>query len=340
MSEDEPVRISLAEAIDYCVGVMTRHNTSAENARAVADALVTAEADGQSGHGLSRLQSYAGQAASGKVDGMAVPTREDRAPAVIAIDARNGFAYPALDMAIKILPMRARMFGLAAATVFRSHHCGAAGLVVERLANAGYAAMMFANTPEAIAPAGGKRAVYGTNPIAFAAPLLSRPPLVIDLSLSKVARANIARAKQDGMAIPEGWALDADGAPTTDPAAALDGTMVAMGGEKGTALALMVEVMAAGMTSAQFAFEATSFFTTEGLPPGTGQFITVFDPAVFAGERYGMHMAALVAEIECQDGARLPGTRRLANRERSADEGIVVPSSVIAAFGPPGGPPE
>ncbi|MCB1490712.1 MAG: Ldh family oxidoreductase [Rhodobiaceae bacterium] len=335
MSDAKPVRISLDEATDYCIRVLCDHSTSPANAEPVARALVAAEADGLAGHGLSRLESYVGQAATGKVDGFAVPVVDDRAPAVIAIDAANGFAYPAIDIAAQTLPTRARIFGMAAATIFRSHHCGAAGLTVERLAKAGFAALMFANTPEAIAPAGGTRPVFGTNPIAFAAPLLGRPPLVIDLSLSTVARGNILKAKQEGKAIPEGWAFDADGKPTTDPEKALAGTMAALGGAKGTALALMVEVMAAGMTSAHFAFEASSFFTAEGPPPGTGQFIVAFDPVAFAGEKYGMRMATLVAEIESQDGARLPGTRRLENREHAADTGIILPPAVIAAFGLP-----
>lgn len=337
MSAGEPVRLGREEASRYCAGVLARHNTRPDNAYLVAEALVAAEADGLGGHGLSRLDSYAAQAASGKVDGFAEPVQDDRAPAVVAIDAANGFAYPALDLACRVLPTRARIFGLAAASVFRSHHCGAAGLVVERLAEAGFVALMFANTPEAIAPWGGKRAVFGTNPIAFAAPLLGRPPLVIDMSLSKVARGNILKARQQKKPIPEDWALDKDGKPTTDPEAALAGTMVAMGGAKGSALALMVEAMAAGMTSAQFAFEASSFLNAEGPPPNTGQLLVAFDPVAFAGERYGMRMAALVAEIESQEGARLPGTRRLENRERVADAGLVLPQSLIDKYGLPEG---
>lgn len=334
-SETEAVRIGVQRAIAYCTKALVSSNISSENAELVASALVRAESDGLQGHGLSRLVSYAAQAQSGKVDGHATPIQDDRAPAVIAIDAANGFAYPALKLATRILPTRARIFGLAAATIFRSHHCGVAGHVVEQLAEAGFAAMLFANTPEAIAPAGGKRAVYGTNPIAFAAPLLGRPPLVIDLSLSRVARGNVLKAKQDGRKIPKGWALDADGVSTTDPDAALAGTMVAMGGEKGTVLALMVETLAAGMTSAQFAFEASSFLSAEGPPPGTGQMIIAFDPAVFAGNGYGMRMATLIAEIESQEGCRIPGSRRLENRERATDSGIVIPPAVIAEFGMP-----
>ena len=155
---------------------------------------------------------------------------------------------------------------------------------MERLADAGLVALMFVNTPSAIAPWGGSKAVLGTNPIAFACPLPGRAPLVIDLSLSKVARGNIMTAKQRGEKIPEGWALDAAGKPTTDPDAALAGTMVPMGDAKGSALALMVELLAAGLTGANFAAEASSYLDDKGPPPGTGQLIVAFDPQAFGGD--------------------------------------------------------
>jgi (2R)-3-sulfolactate dehydrogenase (NADP+) len=222
-----------------------------------------------------------------------------------------------------MLPDTARSEGLAAAAIHRSHHCGAAGHPVERLADAGLVALMFVNTPSAIAPWGGSKAVFGTNPVAFACPLPGRPPLVIDLSLSKVARGNIMAAKQRGEKIPEGWALDAQGKPTTDPDAALAGTMVPMGDAKGTALALMVELLAAGLTGANFAADASSFLDDKGPPPGTGQLIVTFDPAAFGGDA-GARFAVLAQSIEDQPGARLPGARRLAAREKARKEGLTI----------------
>lgn len=147
--------LSLAEAETLVVDTLKRCKTSADNASSVARALVAAEADGLKGHGLSRLPSYAAQAKVGKVDGLATPVTTRLRPALLAIDAANGFAYPALDAAVAQLPEVARREGLAAAAITRSHHCGAAGHAVERLAEAGIAALMFANTPAAIAPWGG-----------------------------------------------------------------------------------------------------------------------------------------------------------------------------------------
>jgi (2R)-3-sulfolactate dehydrogenase (NADP+) len=322
--------LTLAEAAALVVDTLARCRTSPANAHGVARALVAAEADGLKGHGLSRLPSYAAQAKIGKVDGFATPAVTRPYPATVAIDACNGFAYPAIDSAVAILPEIARREGIAAAAIRRSHHCGVAGHPVERLAQRGLVALMFANTPAAIAPAGGTKAVLGTNPIAFACPLPDRPPIVVDLSLSKVARGNILAAQQKGERIPEGWALDSAGHPTTDPAAALAGTMVPLGDAKGTALALMVELLAAGLTGANFAAEASSFLDAEGPPPGTGQLLVALSPAAFGGTDTTARFAVLAASIEQQVGARLPGTRRLAARERAAASGLMIGDALLA----------
>jgi (2R)-3-sulfolactate dehydrogenase (NADP+) len=319
--------LTLAQAERLVAAALTRCRTSADNAACVARALVAAEADGLKGHGLSRVPSYAAQAKAGKVDGFATPTVERRRPGAAMIDAANGFAFPALDAATALLPAMAREAGIASAAIRRSHHCGAAGHPVERLAAQGLVALMFANTPAAIAPWGGAKAVFGTNPIAFAFPLAGRPPVVVDLALSKVARGNILAAKQKGERIPKGWALDAAGKPTTDPDAALAGTMLPLGDAKGTPLALMVELLAAGLTGANFAAEASSFLDPDGPPPGTGQLVIAFDPAAFGGsvERF----AVLIAAIEAQPGARLPGSRRLAARRKAASEGLMLSDALL-----------
>ncbi|MFQ5565529.1 MAG: Ldh family oxidoreductase [Paracoccaceae bacterium] len=325
-----PERLTLDAAHALVSRILVRCNTSPENAALVANALVGAELTGQSGHGLRRLPSYAAQAASGKVDGHAVPVAEQTKPGVLRVDAAHGFAYPALALAIEALPEMARAQGIAAAVVRRSHHAGVTGLFVEELARHGLVAMMLANTPAAIAPWGGARALFGTNPIAFAAPVRGAEPLVIDLSVSKVARGNIMAAGQKGEPIPEGWALDAGGQPTTDPAAALRGTMVPMAGAKGAALALMVEVLAAGVTGANYASEASSFFTAGGPAPGTGQFLMALDPEAMGGAAALERIGQLAAAIEGEPDARLPGRRRQALRARIAAEAIALDAGLAA----------
>jgi (2R)-3-sulfolactate dehydrogenase (NADP+) len=320
--------LTLAEAESLVARALMRCRTGEANAAVVARALVAAEADGLKGHGLSRVPTYAAQAKIGKVNGFATPSVARSRPGTAVVDAANGFAYPAIEAAITLLPELTRAAGIACGAIRRSHHCGAAGHPVERLAERGLVAMMFANTPAAIAPWGAAKPVFGTNPIAFACPLPDRPPVVVDLALSKTARGNILAAKQKGERIPEGWALDADGKPTTDPDAALAGTMLPLGDAKGTALVLMVELLAAGLTGANFAADASSFLDDNGEPPGTGQLIIAFDPAAFGGS--GAHVARLIGSIEAQAGARLPGARRLALRRKAASDGLVVSDALVA----------
>ncbi|GLK79525.1 Ldh family oxidoreductase [Methylopila turkensis] len=321
--------LTLDEAMALAAGALERNGALPAVAASVARALAGAEADGLKGHGLSRVPGYAGQLRAGKVRGDATPTLARPRPGALRIDAAEGFAYPALDLAVAELPAVARAQGVAAASLFRSHHCGAAGRPVEALADQGLVALLFANTPAAMAPWGGATPVFGTNPIAFACPLPGRAPIVVDLSLSKVARGNIMAAKQKGELIPEGWAFDAQGRPTTDPDAALAGTMAPLGDAKGVALALVVELLAAGMTGANYAGEASSFLDDRGGPPGTGQLLLAFDPAAFS-DGGPARFAVLAAAIEAQAGARLPGARRLAARAKAATAGLTVADALVA----------
>jgi (2R)-3-sulfolactate dehydrogenase (NADP+) len=303
--------------------------TSDANAASVAAALTAAEIDGQKGHGLARVPSYAGQAKAGKVDGYATPEVRQTRPASLMIDVGNGFAYPAFDLAIQRLPDLAVAAGIAAAGFVRSHHFGVVGRHVERLAEAGLVALAFGNTPKAIAAWGGRRPVFGTNPIGFAAPQAGKPPIVVDLALSQVARGKILSAAQKGEAVPADWAVDEHGRPTTDASAALKGTLLPIGGAKGAALALMVEVLSVALTGARFAFEASSFFDAEGAPPGVGQFLIAIDPGAFGGTDLFAERMALLAETVEDGGARLPGARRIALREKARAEGVSVDAKLL-----------
>ena len=317
----ETVRITLAEAMMRAEAVLVQAGTAKLTAAAVARALVLAEADGHSGHGLIRLASYAAPAKAGKIQGYAKPSLEVLRPAACRVDAAGGFAYPALDLAVEWLLNAGPAQGIAVASIYRSCHCGAMGLVVERLARAGIVGLMVANTPAAMAPWGGRRPLFGTNPIACAFPF-AEDPVVIDLSLSKVARGQILAAKRKGVPIPAGWALAPDGSPTTDPVQALAGTMVPAADAKGAALALMVEAMAAGLTGANFAADASSFLDAEGEPSGTGQMLIAINPLACGGEP--AHLSALFREVAAESGARLPGLSRFALRRQAEAQGIAV----------------
>jgi (2R)-3-sulfolactate dehydrogenase (NADP+) len=322
-------RLSLEEAHELVARALMAAGTSVMNAESVAAALVAAEADGQRGHGLSRVAAYARQAQSGKVDGKAEPAVEWLSDGAIRIDAGAGFAFPALDLARAGLEEMTRTTCIAVAGVHHSHHFGQAGYHVERLAERGMVGLMVGNSPQAMAPWGGSRGVFGTNPIAFAAPRRDAPPLVIDLSLSKVARGKVMAAAKTGESIPEGWALDPEGRPTTDPEAALAGTMIPMGDAKGAALAMMVEIHSASLIGANFAFEASSFFTAEGPPPGVGQFLLAIDPMPLSGGTFAERIEVLIDAVEDQEGARLPGMRRLDARAAAARDGIEIPTVML-----------
>jgi len=314
-------QLSLDAAAALAVAALERAGTSPATAARVAAALVAAEAAGQAGHGLARVPSYAAQVRSGKVDGHAVPRAERVAGAAVRVDAAHGFAYPALDLAADELAALVPRTGVALATVHRSHHVGVAGQHVERLAERGLVALLLANTPAAMAPWGGRTALYGTDPVAFAAPRADAPPLVVDLSLSTVARGRVAVAAREGRPIEQGWALDADGRPTTDAAAAMDGgSMLPLGGAKGAALALVVEVLAAAVAGAAHGGEASSFFSGDGPPPAVGQVLLVVDPGPTSGGSYAQRIEVLLGAVLAQDGVRLPGSSRLQREGRTSLE--------------------
>ena len=323
-------RLSLMAARDLAQRVLRAAGVSEDNALSVAKALVAAEADGLASHGLSRLPAYADQAKAGKVDGKAVPTLTETAPGALRVDARDGFAFPAIAAGLRRAATMAKQAGTVGVAVGNSHHFGVAAYHIEILAEQGLVALAFGNSPAAIAPWGGARPIFGTNPIAFACPCPGRDPLVIDLSLSKVARGKIMVAAQKGEAIPGDWALDKDGQPTTDAKAALGGAMLAMGDAKGTALVLMVELLAAALSASNFGYEASSFFDDKGPPPRVGQFFLIIDPQRFGGDAFASRVGALVGAIQAQPGTRLPGDRRLDARKKAQSGGISITDNLHA----------
>lgn len=330
MSAD-PVRLSLAEAEALARDALIASRTSAENAGPTARALAAAEADGQAGHGLSRVPSYAMQSRAGKVDGYARPAVEKVAGAALRVDGGFGFAYPAIDAAIEALAPLARDNGVAVAAIHRSHHFGQAGAHAERLAERGLVALVLANSPKAMAFWGGRKAMLGTNPLAFGAPLPGgQPPLVIDLAMSVAARGKIVAAEKAGKPIPGDWAVDAHGQPTTDAKAALAGTLLPIGGAKGGALALMIEILAAAVTGSAYGWEASSFFDDKGGPPNMGHVFIALDPARLSAGAYDSRMTTLLEAIAGEPGARLPGTKRLGNRARAAADGLAIPAPLHA----------
>ncbi|MES0868774.1 Ldh family oxidoreductase [Pseudovibrio sp. SCP19] len=324
----DTVNLTLQEARKLTIDALSANKTDPAVAEIVGQALVNAEVDGQGGHGLSRIPSYTAQTRTGKVDGYAKPEAELITPVVQRIDAKFGFAYPAIEVALPFLKEASAKNGLSLSAIRHSHHFGQAGAHCERLARDGMVAFIFGNGPKAIAAYGGKNPMFGTNPIAFAAPNADGEPLVIDLALSRVARGKIMAAQRTGNTIPEGWALNEEGQPTTDPDAALAGTMIPIGEAKGAALAMMIEILAAGLCGTAFGFEASSLFSGEGDAPNLGQVILAINADLVSGGSFAERMQTLVAAIEAEQGARLPGTSRLAAREKARLNGINLPKPI------------
>ena len=260
----------------------------------------------------------------------------------VLIDAADGLAYPACALAVNEAIARAREHGVAFAGVTNSHHFGAASHHLEPVAAAGMVGLAFGNSPAAMPAWGaqvpGKHAIFGTNPIAAVFPRRGAPPIVVDLSLSEVARGKLMVAVREGKRIPAGWALDRDGDPTTDPQAGLDGMMLPAGGAKGAMLALVVELLCCALTGAHLGFEADSFFNDAGNRPKIGQAFLVIDPGALAGEAaYGERVETLVAEMLKDPGVRLPGARRNALADKAAMEGVDIrrDCSASSARSPP-----
>jgi (2R)-3-sulfolactate dehydrogenase (NADP+) len=319
----ETVTLTIAEVEALTQAVLMASNIAEANARSVTRSVVAAELDGIHSHGLARLPTYCEHALCGKIDGQATPTVIQAAPAALRADAKDGFAHPAIDLGFGRLATLAKSTGIAGLSVTNSYNCGVLGYHVEALASAGLVALAYTNAPASIAPAGGKKAVFGTNPVACAAPDgKGGAAFVIDQSSSVVARSEINVHAANGEPIPEGWAYDADGNPTTDPAAALQGTMVPAGGYKGAGMALMVELMAAALSGATLSAKASSFGGNEGGSPRTGHFFIAINPGPFSGGDFEARMADLLTEITGQNGVRLPGARRQDARARISRDGV------------------
>jgi (2R)-3-sulfolactate dehydrogenase (NADP+) len=246
------------------------------------------------------------------------------------VDARGGLAFHACELAGAEAIRRAHEFGVAIVAVANSNHFGVAAHHVEPVARAGLVGIAMGNSPAAMPAWGGKRALFGTNPIAAAFPRRNARALSIDLSLSAVARGRIMVAARKGEPIPEGWALDSDGRPTTDAKAALEGSMLPAGGVKGAMLALIVELLVVALSGSAFGFESDSFFVEEGKPTRIGQALLAIDPGALAGEPvYLERVETLIAAMVEDSGVRLPGERRRQNAERAQASGLDIPADLL-----------
>jgi (2R)-3-sulfolactate dehydrogenase (NADP+) len=318
--------LSLEQLRDLARRALLRAGADATMASTTADALVYADARGLASHGVSRVAQYAAHLRNGRADGNAQPRIVASRGGAALVSAGSGLAYPACALAVREAIARAREFGVALVCVTDSHHYGVAAFHLAPVGGAGMVGVALSNSPAAMPVAGGKRPLLGTNPIAAVFPRVRGVPLLIDMSLSEVARGKLMLAAKGGQPIPLGWALDANGVPTTDARAGLEGSMLAMGGTKGAMLALVVELLVTTLTGAALGFEASSFFVDEGNRPRLGHAFLVIDPGGLAGATvYGERIETLVSAMTGEEDVRLPGERREALAQAASIDGVEIP---------------
>jgi (2R)-3-sulfolactate dehydrogenase (NADP+) len=301
-----------------------------ETAVALARSAVAAEAEGMPNLGLAHFTDYLEALRSGRIRGDVAPTISRPAPAVILSDANGGAAHTGFDRAFGDIVETARQFGLSLFSQRGAYTCGALCYFVGRLAEEGLVAFAATNGPAVLAGSGGRSRVFCTNPMAFAAPQAGGPPLLIDQASSATAFVSIRKAAAEGRPLPEGWALDAEGNPTTDAKAALNGVLVAFGGARGANVALMVEVLAAGLSGANWSLDAPPF-NKGGESPGTGLFVLAVAPSLFA-PGFEARMKAQLQRLAVDHGVYIPGLGKSDARSRAQKEGISVAEPTLVAI--------
>ena len=306
--------LSLDEIYSLAKNVMLANGCDTANAEALADIICRAERDGSHSHGLFRVPGYVKALRSGKVDGKAKPTIKHLTPAVIQVDGHGCFAPLAQAVGLPALTEATEKIGIAALSLVGVHHFAALWPETEYLADRGFVGIACTAYMPSVAPAGSNEALFGTNPLSFAWPRPGHNPVVYDMATASMAMGDVQIAARDGREVPLGTGLDANGQPTTDPAAIAKGVLLPFGGYKGSAIAMMVELLAAGMTGEQFSFEARDTDNKDGGPPRGGEMIIGMSPAIIAGDGWQDHVEGFVQKLSNIDGVRMPGARRHKNR--------------------------
>jgi (2R)-3-sulfolactate dehydrogenase (NADP+) len=319
--------ISLQELHKLCVAAARAHGASLLIARSLADATVDAEGCGQSIVGIAHFFDYLDAFDAGRINPLALPVLKRLKPAVFHSDAQGGIAQLGFDRAVRRFSAAAKKHGIALFTQFNSWSCGALGYHTERLAREGLLAFAATNASAMIAGGGAVKKIYGTNPMAFAAPVTGGPPLLIDQSSSSTAFVNVRAAAGRGEPIPDGWAIDRNGKPTTDPKAAMEGALLSFGGARGGNIAMMVEVLAAGLTGANWSLDAPPLFNGNQ-NSGVGMSVIAIDPAVIDPD-FSVRLANQLERLVKEFGVHVPGVSKANTRAKAEREGVVVETALL-----------
>lgn len=303
--------------------IFVKHGTSEAVARSLAFNCASAQRDGAHSHGVFRIPGYVSTLASGWVNGQAVPEVEDVASGYVRVDAKGGFAQPALAAARGLLVDKVRSAGIAVLAIHNSHHFAALWPDVEPFADEGLVALSVVNSMTCVVPHGARKPLFGTNPIAFAAPCADSDPIVFDMATSAIAHGDVQIAARKGQMLPEGMGVDSQGQPTCDPQKILEGgALLPFGGHKGSALSMMVELLAAALTGGNFSFEFDWSQHPGAKTPWTGQLLIVIDPSRSQGNHFAERSHELVRQMQAVGLTRMPGERRYREREASLRDGV------------------
>ncbi len=323
-------KLSVAAARRLIFGALTGAGTAKRNAGYFTEAILDTELAGLEGHGFRWLEVYCEHLKCGKVDGKVRPLVKRVTPVSFIVEAKNGFAHPAIEAGFAKLVPAAKRFGIAGMAVHESYNAATLGFHTGVLAKRGLLAFGFTNSVPAMAPVGGAKPVIGTNPMSFAVPAKNgKIAFLIDQSSSAVAWTKVKRAAEAGQDIPLGWALDAMGKPTTDAKMGLAGSMAPSGGYKGFAQGLIVETMCAALTGSFRGLQMGSMMDYDSKPVGNGQFFIAIDPRKFSGGLFDKQTAALIKSVTSQKGARMPNAQRDANRKRLKKEGLMIDPDLL-----------
>lgn len=329
---DDPVILSLDEAWSLSLDILERHGFSTDQAAAIARSVWSAQRDECHSHGLYRLIDCVRTVKHGGVDPCAVPEVIDQAPGVVRVDARRGCSLLAFELGRVALIDKARANGMAMLAINNAFHFSALWPEVESLAEKGLVALAMTPSHAYVAPAGGHSPLLGTNPIAFSWPRPDGMPFTFDFATSMVARGEVELHRRAGNPIPEGWALDSQGQPTTDPTAALAGALLPFGGHKGSALSMMIELLAGPLIGDLLGHQTQPANSSGAGAPQHGEFILAIDPRRLLGPSDETHLQQAEALFEgvISQGARLPSQRRHAARARSQADGVTIPAALHA----------
>ena len=308
------VSLSLQEIGELATRLFSKYGCDEPNTRALVRTVVTAERDGSLSHGLFRVPGYIASLKSGKVNGKASPKVSYNAPTILGVHGDNGFAPLSIERGVPALAEAAKKLGVAVMAVTHTHHFAALWPEVEAIAERALIGLACTCYMPYMAPYGGNKPLFGTNPIAFAWPRPGRDPVVVDMATAAMALGEVQIAAREGHSVPLGTGLDGKGKPTTDPSEIMKGMLLPFGGYKGSAIALMVELLSAGAVGERFSFEAAEADNKDGGPPRGGEFMLAISPELVAGPGWAEHCEGFFRRFEAIEGARLPGSRRHKNR--------------------------